>query len=65
MKFTSIFFTASENIFEVYLKDTKKRARKPTISHPLYEVSKTITDMGSLPDDWLTLSLVTSSQTLG
>ena len=23
MKFTSIFFTASENVFEVYLKDTK------------------------------------------
>ena len=50
MKFTSIFFTASENIFEVYLKDRNKRARKPTISHPLYEVSKAITGMGSLPD---------------
>ncbi len=28
MKFTTIFFTASENIFEVYLKDTNKRANK-------------------------------------
>ena len=27
MKFTSIFFTASESILEIYLKYTNKRAR--------------------------------------
>ena len=27
MKFTSIFFTASASIFEIYLNDTNKRAR--------------------------------------
>ena len=28
MKFTSIFFTASADIFEVYFKYTKKRGKK-------------------------------------
>ena len=28
MKFTSIFFTTSESIFENYLKDTKNKATK-------------------------------------
>ena len=28
MKFTSMFFTASDSIFEIYLKDSKKRAKK-------------------------------------
>ena len=28
MKFTSIFFTASESIFAIYRKDRDKRARK-------------------------------------
>ncbi len=27
MKFTSIFFTANESIFEIYLRDTNKGAR--------------------------------------
>ena len=31
MKFTSIFFTASAIIFEIYLNDTNKRARKINI----------------------------------
>ena len=28
MKFTSMFFSASDSIFEIYLKDSKKRAKK-------------------------------------
>ena len=33
MKFTSIFFTASESIFEIYLKYHDKRARKNVIKN--------------------------------
>ena len=28
MKFTSMFFTASDSIFEIFLKGTNKRAKK-------------------------------------
>ena len=31
MKFTSIFFTASESILEVYFKDGKKRVNKRSL----------------------------------
>ena len=42
MKFTSIFFTASASIFEVYLKDTYKRARNMKFTSIFFTASASI-----------------------
>ena len=45
MKFTSIFFTASESIFDIYLRDTNKRARKKRLD--LVKISRRLVEKRS------------------
>ena len=42
MKFTSIFFTASASIFEIYLNDTNKRARNMKFTSIFFTASASI-----------------------
>ena len=44
MKFTSIFFKASESILEIYLKDNHKRAKTYQASTSILEVYLKDTD---------------------
>ena len=45
MKFTSIFFTASESILEVYLKNTHKRARNTKFASIFFTASESILEI--------------------
>ena len=42
MKFTSIFFTASASIFEIYLNNTNKRARNMKFTSIFFTASASI-----------------------